>query len=242
MRRRSGVSLQPARAVILLAAVVSAAGMAFAQTTTDWTLGAGGLYTSAGSTGSVLMGSNIPTLSVLGDGTSSHNGVTLSIIDGYLDFTSGVYNGNGSNWSWGPGGTLTLMGCIAGVTATTCTGSNNVDLLSDDFQSVQIVPIFGGLDVVFGNITGTLNDAVATYFGVSKQFETASFTTAIDTSGKPGSSLVGSNLLGLIKADPPATGMPEQWGLVDALSFCLLSVLVVALLLRYRILRLAIAK
>ena len=239
--RRCSVPSQPASAMLLFAAVFSATAFA-ADPTTDWTLGGGGLYTSAGSTGSVLVGSNIPTLSVFGDGTSSHNGVTLSIIDGYLDFTSGAYNGDGSNWSWGPGGTLILTGCIAGVTATTCTGSNNVDLLSDDFQSVQIVPIIGAIDVVFGNITGTLNSQVAAYFGVSTQFQTASFTTAIATSGRPGSSLVGSNLLGLIKADPPATGMPERWGLGEALSFCVLALLGFGLLLRYRILRFAIAR
>lgn len=205
--------------------------------TTDWSLGPGGMYTSGGSFGSVLTGSNIPTISVTGDGTPLDNGVSLSIADGFLNFTSGTYDGNGSNWSWGPGGVLTLSGCIAGVTAAVCTGANNVALLSDDFQSVQIVPILGSVDVEFGNITGSLNAQVAAYFGVPTTFSVASFTTVIATSGTPGSSLVGSNLLGIIKADPPPMGMPEKWGISESIGFLFGTLLTFAALVRFRVLR-----
>ena len=219
-------------------AVFFAVGQASADTT-DWMLGPGGLYTSTGSYGSVLVGSNIPTLSVTGDGTPVNNGASLSIVDGFLNFTSGSYNGNGSNWSWGAGGVLTLSGCIAGVTAATCTGSNNVNLLSDDFQSVQIESIAGSLDAVFGDITGTLNAQVAAYFGVPANFDTASFMTAIVASGSPGSSLRGFNGLGVIKADPPSMGVPETWTIVDSIAFFGLVLLMFAVLLRFRVLRLA---
>jgi len=202
--------------------------------TTDWTLGPGGTYTSSGGAGSTLSGTNIPTLLITGDGTPDNNGL--------LTFTSGAYNGNGSNWSWGAGGTLMLTGCIAGVTASTCTGYNNVTLISDDFQSVQIESILGNLDAVFGNITGTLNADVATYFGVPQNFDTAAFATAILTSGHPGSSLTGSNILGLIKADPPSgptSSLPENWGIPESLAFFGFATVAFTLLVRFRIVRIA---
>jgi len=222
----------------MLAGIVLSAGQAFADTT-DWSLGPGGLYTSSGGAGSELVGSNIPTLAVTGDGTPLDNGVSLAIVDGLLNFTSGAYDGNGSNWTWGSGGVLNLSGCVPGVTAAVCTGSNNVVLISDDFQSVTVQSVLGSLDAVFGNITGTINAQVAAYFGVSTTFETASFTTTILTSGTPGKSLTGTNILGLIKADPPAMGVPEHWGILESLAFFGLTFLSFALMLRFRVLRLA---
>jgi len=206
------------RAVSLVATVVLLPLAALADSATDWSLLAGGSYSWNGSSSSGLVGTNIPSLTVLGANTPLHNGASLSIFDGYLNFTSGQYNGTGSNWSWGAGGVLNLTGCIAGVTATACTGSNNVALLSDDFQSVQIVPVINALDVVFGNITGIINPLVASYFGVPSAFATASFTTAIVTSGRLGSAFSGANLLGTINADPSVSA-PEYWGIGESLGF-----------------------
>jgi hypothetical protein len=210
MRRRRVSAL--AATVVLLPLTV------LADSATDWSLLAGGSYSWNGSSSSGLVGTNIPSSTVLGANTPLHNGASLSIVDGYLNFTSGQYNGTGSNWSWGSGGTLYLTGCIAGVTATACTGYNNVALLSDDFQSVQIVPVINALDVVFGNITGIVNPLVASYFGVPSAFSTASFTTAIVTSGRPGSGFSGANLLGTINADP-SVSTPEYWGIGESLGF-----------------------
>ena len=211
MRRRGWVSALSA--ILFLLPV-----LALADPDTDWSLLTGGSYSWNGSSNSGLVGTNIPSSTVLGANTPLHNGASLSIVDGYLNFTSGQYNGNGSNWSWGAGGVLNLTGCIAGVTATACTGSNNVALVSDDFQSVQIVPVINALDVVFGNITGTINSAVANYFGVPSMFSTASFTTAISTTGSPGSAFSGANLLGTISADPPVSA-PEYWGIGESFWF-----------------------
>ena len=244
MGHRRHVFLHCAGAIVVLAAVFLAVGQASAQTT-DWTLAGGGLYTSSGGSGSVLVGSNIPTVSVSGAGTLDNNGVSLSIVDGLLSFTSGSYDGNGSDWSWGAGGTLTLSGCIAGVTSTTCSsdGSDNVTLISDDFQSVQIESVGSGLDVVFGDITGTINAQVAAYFGISTGFEAASFITTLAASGTPGSSLTGINVAGGIDADPgpggPSTGVPEEWTVADSIAFFVLALLVFGVLLRFQVLRLA---
>jgi hypothetical protein len=217
----------------LLVGAVFFASQAFADTT-DWSLSLGGLYTS-GSTGT-LTGTDIPTISVTGDGTPAENGTTLAIVDGLLNLTSGSYDGTGS---WTSGGVFDVTGCIVGVTATVCNGSNNVDLLSDQFQSLQIVPVGGLIDALFGNVTGTLNAQVAAYFGVSTQFDAASFETIIGEVGAPGSGLIGTNLSGSIQADPAATHVPERWSIVESLAFFGLAFLLFAALLRFSSLRLA---
>jgi hypothetical protein len=234
MGRMPRASFRWAGAISAITIAIFSAAQALADTT-DWSLSSGGLYTSTGHDGD-LTGINIPTLMVTGDGTPLKNGSSLAIIDGFLNFTSGAYDGTSSNWRWGAGGVLNLTGCIPGVTAKICTGTNNVTLLSDDFQSLQIQSVAGSLDAVFGDITGTLNKQVAAYFGVSTQFETASFTTAIATRGNPGSGLIGTNLFGSIKADPPTT-VPEHWSIVESIEFFVLVFVFLQALVRFRILR-----
>lgn len=197
---------------------------AFADSTgeTSWSLlPSGGTYSWNGHSNSGLVGSGIGVASVAGVGTGSNDGSLLGISFGSLDFTSGAYNGNGSNWSWGAGGVLNVTGCIAGVTSATCTGSNDVTLLSDDFQSVSIVPVVQlgqyGFDVVFGNLQGTLDTAVASYFGLSDSF-TATSLNLILTKGTPGSAFSGTNVGGQIKATS-ALAVSEDWGLGSTLAF-----------------------
>jgi len=159
-----------------------------------------------------------------------------------MGFTSGAYNGTlGSTWSWGPGGTFALTGCMASVTSTSCTGSNNVTLLSDDFQSISIKEVgTSDYDVVFGQIQGTLNTAVAQYFGLSSEptFSMSDFTTVIDTTAKPGHAFTGQNLGGMIDAvaDPPVAAA-ENWGLSDSLELFALALLALAVLTRLGVLR-----
>ena len=223
--------------ISLIAGAVFLAGQAFADTT-DWSLSLGGLYTSTGSTGA-LTGTDIPTISVTGDGTPAANGTTLAIVDGLLNFTSASSNGNGSNWSWTAGGVFDVTGCISGVTATVCNGSNDVNLLSDQFQSLQVVSVGGLIDAIFGNVTGTINTQVAAYFGVSSQFDAASFETIIGAVGAPGLGLIGTNLSGSIQATPSYTRVPERWSIVESLAFFGLVLLLFSALLRFRFLRLA---
>jgi hypothetical protein len=202
---------------LVMAALVLAPAVGYAgSSSTDWTLGPGGLYTWAGGTSS-LIGSAVPVLSVLGDSTPDNNGVSLPVIDGSLSFTSGAFNGTSTTWSWGSGtpGTLNVTGCIAGI-ITPCTPSTNV-LISDDFTSVSIVQVAGALDAVFGNVTGTIS------------------SSAIATTGTPGSAFFGSNLLGLIKADAVTT--PENWGISESLVFFMIAIVVFAVLMRRGALR-----
>jgi hypothetical protein len=229
--------LKKTRATLVAAALSLLPVAALADPMTDWSLLAGGTYSWNGSTSSGLVGTNIPSTGVLGGNTPLHNGSALPILNGYLNFVSGAYNGTGSNWSWGAGGVLNLTGCIPGVTAAVCTGSNNVALLSDDFQSVQIVPVLGSLDMVFGNITGTINQSVANYFGVPNSFSTASFITTISTIGSPGHAFSGANILGAISANPPPVSAAEFWGIGESLGFAVLVLAAFGIMIRLKVIQ-----
>ena len=183
---------------------------------TIWSLlPSGGTYTWDGDANDPLYGTGIGVSSVSGVSTAANNGTTLAISYGSLDFTSGAYNGTlGSTWSWGAGGMLNLTGCIAGVTDVTCDGTNNATLLSDDFDSVSIVPVVQlgqyGFDVVFGNLHGNLDPTVASFFGLSDTFSATSLNLLL-TTGTPGSALYGVNIGGGINATS-SVAVPEEWG------------------------------
>jgi hypothetical protein len=217
-----------ASAALMLAPMISFAG----SSSTDWTLGPGGLYSFAGGTSS-LIGTDIPIVSVLGDSTPSENGVSLSVIDGLLNFTSGA--GTSGTWNWASGGTLDITGCIAGVTAS-CNPTSNV-LVNDDFTSVSIVQVGGAIDAVFGNVTGTLEQSVASYFGVPTAFSTGSFTAVIATTGSTGSAFIGTDLLGVLKADPPPVNTPENWSMGESLGFFMIAIIAFGALIRRGALR-----
>jgi hypothetical protein len=231
MYHRHHISLGRLGRISLIAGAICLAGQAFADST-DWSLSLGGLYTSSGG---ALTGTNIPTISVTGDGTPAENGSTLAIVNGLLNFTSGSYDGNGN---WTSGGVFDVTGCIPGVTASACNGSNNIGLLSDQFQSLQIVPVGGLIDAIFGDVTGTLNAQVAAYFGVSSQFNAASFETIIGAVGSSGLGLIGTNLSGSIQVSP-STRVPEGWSIVESLAFFGLVLLLFSALIRFKFLRLA---
>jgi hypothetical protein len=217
--------------LFLMTAAMAPPAVFAGSSSTDWTLGPGGLYSYAGGAGS-LIGTDIPVLSVLGDSTLDNNGVTLPVIDGLLNFTSGA--GTSGTWSWASGGTLNITGCINSVT-TPCNPATNV-LVDDDFTSVSLVQVGGFIDAVFGNVTGTLEPSVASYFGVPTAFSTGSFTAEIATTGATGSAFIGTNLLGVIKADP-ATTTPENWSIGESLGFFALAMITFVALIRRGVLR-----
>jgi len=202
--------------VLLFALLIAPCAFGDSTGQTNWSLlPSGGTYTWDGNPNDPLYGTGIGVSSVAGVGTADNNGTTLAIQYGSLDFTSGAYNGTlGSTWSWGAGGVLNLTGCIAGVTGEVCDGTNNVNLLSDDFDSVSIVPVVQlgqfGFDVVFGNLQGNLNPTVASFFGLSDSF-TATSLNLLFKKGTPGSSLYGTNIGGRITATS-SVAVPEEWG------------------------------
>ena len=62
---------------------------------------------------SPFVGTSISVDEVVGlDGTPLNNGVTRDIFGGDLDFTTGAYIGDGTNWIFGPGGSITITGGV----------------------------------------------------------------------------------------------------------------------------------
>jgi hypothetical protein len=209
---------------------------------TDWTLLPTGTYSWAGGN-NPLVGTNIGVQSVLGLGGLSNSGTSNPIQYGLLNFSSGPYLGWGWNWGSGSPNTLSIVGCIAGVTITTgtCTGANNVTLLSDDFQSVQIMPFGTGYNIAFGNVTGTINSAVAAYYGLSTTFATALFDTTMSTTSIFGQSFTGAtNLGGTINAAGAVAGSvaaSEDWGVFQSLGFFAVALVVFKVMIRLKLLR-----
>jgi hypothetical protein len=206
----SGRSWKVALAVVTIVLSLSLMPTAALADTLNWTITATGTIDYAGP-GSPLTGSNIAITSVQ-DATT---GASLNIVGGILNFTSG---GNNGPWSWGTGapGTLTLSGCISGLTGNgNCnTAGGFVNLLSDDFTSAAIFQPFGGVNyqVQLGNITGTLDAALAGQFGVYTTVSSALYNTTVDVSGQPfGAAFNGVNLGGSINSTASAgsASVPE---------------------------------
>ena len=204
------------------------------NTGTDWSLGAGGTYSwSGGSSSLIASGISVGSVSGIGSNTA------FSISSGALSFTSGAYNGNGTNWSWGGDGTFNITGCIAGVSTGNC--STNVLLSSSDFSSISIVPVLKlgqySFDVQFGDLTGTINDAVASAFGISDQFAATSLNL-IFTTGNVGGPFTGTNLGGLVQANAtPAVSASEDASLIGGLAFYLIAAGVFGLAWRFGLLK-----
>lgn len=102
---------------------------------------------------SSVMGGTPDVSSVKGSGGSSHGGVALAIASGALDVTS-----SGHGWlNWNSGGTLEVSGTIGSLTL-------NGDLLQGSFTGLAF-PQLG--EVSLEGFSGTLNPALAGYYGLS---------------------------------------------------------------------------
>jgi hypothetical protein len=194
---------------------------------TNWSLApSGGIYYWSGNIGDPLHGAHIGVSTVTGVGTEANNGTTLAISYGSLGFASGPYDGTpGSTWSWGAGGVFGVEGCIEGVTDVNCAGNKNVLLLGGNFTSISIVPVVPlgkySFDVMFGRLTGQLNPAVASYFGLSDSFSATSlsllFTSSNLLTGGPGSGFIGTDICGGISATS-SVAVAEGWDLSSTLA------------------------
>jgi len=211
------------RMLVLLISVLVVSFCAFGDTgTTQWNIApSGGSYSYAGGAGA-LTGTGIGVENVLGTPTPLNTGSSneLPIVGGVLDFTSGANTGG---WTWGSPGTLTVTGCIAGVTTTdtTCTvADESAVLVSDEFTSVSItaIPVSGSpLGVEFGYLQGTINSAVAAYFGISATF-TSPASTGQDVlfglpSGGPGTAFSGVTSFSPGGNLSLVSPVPEGWNL-----------------------------
>jgi hypothetical protein len=189
--------------VVIMLALALVPTAAFADTL-NWSIMNTGTIGYLGP-GSPLTGTGIGVASV----TDTTTNTTLNIVGGQLNFATGGGAADLGFWQWGafPKGTLTLTGCIAGVTGN-CTSSGFVNLLSDDFTSAAIFQPFNdpSYEVQLGNITGTLSSDLANRFGVSNVVSSALYNTTIDVGGaSSGSAFSGYNLGGRINSTAPAS-------------------------------------
>jgi hypothetical protein len=198
---------------------------------TQWVIApSGGSYSYAGGA-APLVGTNIGIENVEGVGTPLHSGTlgTLDIVGGSLDFTSGANTGG---WSWGTPGTLTITGCIAGVTTVdlVCTvADESAVLVSDEFTSVSVTGVPGGLGFEFGSLQGTINADIAANFGMDPVFTSPGSTATDVVSGLPTTGVpfflpaTGSSFSGVTPSAPGGTlnlvsAVPEGWSFISSLG------------------------
>jgi len=196
------------RLCVLLFSALLTSVCAFGQTDLEFQIASGG--TISYSTGGSLVGTDLAVSAVTGQGTPDNSGA-VTILDGALTFTSGIYTGG---WSWGSGGTLSLTGCIEVSGSCLAGETTSTVLVSDDFSSATVTDIVGGLGVQAANFTGTLDPTLAAYFGVSTTFTSPATSPGeldelLGLSGTPGSafSAVGAGN-GDVTLDTPAVA-PE---------------------------------
>ncbi len=213
MAQRIFLSGRSWKAVLVLLAValcLSLAPTAALADTINWSITATGTIAYAGGL-NPLVGNSIGVASV----QDTTTGLSFNIVGGTLSYTSGANNGP---WSWGAGGpgTMTLNGCISGVTGNgNCnTAGGFVNLFSDQFTSATIFQPFGNVNyqVQLGNITATIDSALAAQFGVSTAVASALYNTTVNVNGAPfGSAFNGVNLGGSITSTAAAnpTAVPE---------------------------------
>jgi len=212
---------------------ISLSAFASNSSATDWNLSYGGWVSWNGMSNGTLTGSGISVSSV--SGTS----FPMSIYGGSLSFTSGAFTGSfgswnsSGSWSWGAG-TITVTGCIQGVTASNCSWSNdNTVLFTDSFSSISIS---SSGELILGQNTGVYNSSVAAYFGVPTSFTDTSSDFLNVGWGKPGSAINGSNMGGTF-ADTPAVAVPEDWSVSLTLGFFAFALAAFGIARRFGLLR-----
>ncbi len=238
------------RMLVVLGSGLVMALCAFGDSSTQWNLtNSGGSYsyyeTSPG-VGGALTGSGIGVENIVGESTPLESGGTLIISDGVFSFTTGVYDGNGSDYEWGAGASgnnppsLLVTGCISNVTlvgdcsgsspAYGVAGSDDVILVDDAFTSATIEPagpVYPNTEVVFGGVTGTINSAVAAYFGVSTAFVAPSvagpYIQGVPSPGGETDPFGPGTSYSVTQADPGGNldlvaAVPEDWNLSSTLA------------------------
>lgn len=223
--KRISLAIVMAFALMLVSINVLATGI------TDWTIGQGGTVSFDGS--STVKGSGLPVTSVQGVGTALNSGVIAAITNGVLTFSDSNFAGfSFGNLTWGPGaaGTLDITG--------SWNGGSNTTLLSDSFQSLTIAPLGAtSFQVTIGQIQGTIEPSVASYFGVTQNFTASSMQLTLNAStGSFPNAFTSVNMGGTINA----VDANENWNLFSSFIFLLLVGSLLAILSRARVLRVAL--
>jgi len=206
------------RALMLLAAalpvfVIGSAPAAHAvPTSLDFNIsgiGSGGMICWDGP-GTALSGSSIQVSQI-----TANNGQSLGITGGVLTFTSGANTGySSSDWTFGPGGTISIQGNI---------GSGAETLLSGTFTSAEVILVSGTTyQITIGGITNTNSTDLTTYFGMpSGQYVGAITATTLNGSVSGSWFTCDTALSGDVTDDPvplPAAGLLFAPGLAGLIA------------------------
>jgi hypothetical protein len=86
------------------------------------------------------------------------NTYTVQLTNAVLNFTTGAYTGNGSNWEWGPGGSLSIAGTYPNLSGTSLVSgtqvTGQVQQLSPTKWMLELTTFDGVLDSAFANLIG----------------------------------------------------------------------------------------
>lgn len=207
------------QAVILLIAVL---GLSFstvpalADTILDFGVGAptSGSISYAGGV-APLIGSGISVDNVSGLGTPLNNNVTALCIDCTLEFTTGAFAGsNVTSWSFGSGGSVTLIGGVdlngGGI------GLGDIPLgttlLTGSFDGTPAVAVFGTTFKIAGAaFIDTKNITLTNFYGLPGDQYVGNFNLSFDASGLPPSAFRSTQVL---SGDVTNSPVPEPASLI----------------------------
>ena len=118
-----------------------------------------------------LVGKNIQVDNVLGVGTPANNNVTVKIISGLLNFTTGNFSGYTTTpqaWEFSGGGTITLTGCadLDGDGGACDAQDVSGTLLSGTFDTATVLALGGSFKIVGAELIDVRNPQLAQFFGL----------------------------------------------------------------------------
>jgi hypothetical protein len=158
-----------ATVVVLGILITGLSGTAKADPVIDFAVfGTGGSMTYAGGS-NPLVGSLLPVSQIQGkNGTPVNDGVILSCVSCFLNFTSGPLAGTtATSWSFSSGGSLTLTGTVKNGATTIASGTLFSGALGGGSTvSAVPVPTLGVFSVMVGLLGSSINSNLTDFFGL----------------------------------------------------------------------------
>lgn len=208
-RRRMHILRNLLFVALFMATLISSPGTGHAALSIDYTLGAGGAGSIYYNNNASLNGVNIPVTNITGYNTSLNSGTSLAITGGMLNFQTGALTSqSGNSWTFGAGGTITVVGSAPGITGTT--------LLTGTFSSASVTesPLgFFQLDIANATFNGLENASIYQYFLGSSSYVSSSglvvsFIGTNSATGFASQSNLGGIFSGVIADAPTPTPTP----------------------------------
>ncbi len=136
-----------------------------------------------------LVGSGITVSNVTGVGTPLNPGVTLSLSNAVLNWTTGSSTGS---WTWGGGSTTTIT-IVGGVPLLGI--PDGTTLLSGTFGTAQVIYLGSNFAKITAAAFSDVKDAtLAAYFGLPSSPYSGSMNLSFNTSGTPPGAFSSSSL------------------------------------------------